>query len=57
MRWGVFECQEDVHVAPWMEGYVRAPHTLSVLCVCEPDVAFEKNYRKPLVTHRCINWN
>lgn len=53
MTWGVFEIDDQVHVAPCDEdGKIEPPHILDDLCVCQPDVEW---LEKEFVNHRTMH--
>lgn len=42
MRWGVFDTDESVHVAPVdSDGNLVKGHLLDELCLCEPSISDE----------------
>lgn len=49
--WGVFKCEEAVHICPCNKsGCALAPHLLDATCECRPALRMEMNFR-PMVLH------
>lgn len=54
--WGVFEERDTVHVSPVRnDGTKMAPHTLTDICVCRPEIEMVEGSEKLLIIHREVH--
>lgn len=54
--WGVFETDESVHVIPCdNKGFIKQPHLLDDLCICEPELEHEKDMDRYVMIHNEAN--